>query len=744
MEQRMNFNSCLQNEQAFCTAVCPFHLDVKDFMEKMQRGGFNAAFRAYHDAVGFPGIVSHLCDEPCQKTCLRRDKDGAISMRLLEKASMDYAARINPNSYNMPAKNKRVAIIGAGISGLACALRLCAKKYEVTVYEKTGRIGGHLWEALPPELFLKCIERQFMYEQYTLCLHTEVTDLGKLDFDAIYVATGAGGSDFGLKRDQKGALASMKPGVFLGGSLMGRSSVEAIADGLHVMNAIEWYIKAGSMKSPEENRGTRLRLDPEGLTYTQPVRPLNGVAFTKDEALQEAQRCVKCTCDACIRHCDLMKNFRKYPKLIADQVEATIHPGTLDGNGTIATRFIATCDHCGLCQEVCPQDIDVGEFLLKSHQVMREKGAMPWAFHDFWLRDMEFTNGADAQLSRVPPGYSQSSYMFFPGCQLGASAPQYVTESYRRLLAQKPDTALMLSCCGAPAEWAGEKKIHGEVLLKLREDWISLGKPKAIFACPTCKLMFQRYLPEIEGVFLYELILKWGISASQEGAGEIVSVFDPCSSRKEPELQQAVRHLAIQAGFRLDPLPMEGKFAQCCSWGGHASIASPFYSREVVKARIAQNDNPYITYCVNCRDIFASAQKPVYHILDILFGPHGSGRVAPTVTERRDNRVSLKQTVLNEFWKDEVKMVPEKSKINLYIASPIKQKLNREMILEMDIATVIEHCESSGRKVLDPESGHFIGHLQIGHLTFWAEYLPVGNGFELFNAYGHRMSIEEG
>jgi len=315
-------------------------------------------------------------------------------------------------------------------------------------------------------------------------------------------------------------------------------------------------------------------------------------------------------------------------------------------------------------------------------------------------------------------------------------------ESYRWLLMQKPDTALMLGCCGAPAEWAGEKKFHGEVMLKLREDWLSLGKPKAIFACPTCQQMFQHYLPEIEGIFLYELFIEWGISISQEGAGEIVSVFDPCSSRKETELQQSVRQLAKQAGFQLDPLPMEGKFAQCCSWGGHASIASPFHSREVVKSRISQNDNTYITYCVNCRDIFASAQKPVYHILDILFEMCGPGRVTPTVTERRYNRIGLKQGVLKEFWKDEVKM-ESPSKINLQISPQIKDKLNREMILETDIAAVIEQCESSGRKIWDPESGHFTGHLQIGNFTYWAEYLPVENGFELFNAYGHRMSIEE-
>jgi Fe-S oxidoreductase len=735
--------ACLQNEPAFCTVACPFRLDVRDFMTKMQRGGFNAAYRTYLNAVGFPGIVTALCDEPCKNVCPRQAKDSAISMRLLETAAMDYARNTNPNSYNLPPKNKKVAIIGAGISGLACTLRLAAKKYDVTVYERSDRIGGQLWEQLALELFLKDIERQFSYEKYTLCLNAEITSLDDFDFDAIYVATGAGGADFGLVRDENGAFASTRPGVFMGGSLTGGNSVQAIADGLHVAGAIERYIKAGSMNHPYEISCTKLELDSALIVRSEVVSPQNGVSYTRDEAMLEARRCLKCACDTCIRYCDLMRYFKKYPKRIEEEVEITIHPGTLDGNGTVATRFISTCNQCGLCKEVCPQNIDVGDFLLASHRTMREKGAMPWAFHDFWLRDMEFTNGPDAQLARIPAGYSQSRYMFFPGCQLGASDPRYVTASYRWLLAQESDTALVLSCCGAPAEWAGDEKLHGDVIAKLRDHWITLGKPTAVFACPTCKQMFQKYLPEIEGVFLYDLILQSGGSSRKNANGETVSVFDPCSSREEPQVQQAVRDLAKQAGFALEPLPLEKRLAACCSWGGQVKLAHPPYARYVTETRIAQSDKPYIAYCANCRDIFAVAGKPCYHILDVLFGLNESGRVPPTITERRNNRVRLKRQMLSEFWQDQVEMEQGRSKMNLRIAPQLKRKLSDEMILETNIEAVIEYCESSGRKVLNPRFGHFAGYLQIGNMTYWAEYLPADEGFELVNAYSHRMSIEE-
>lgn len=742
-KKKGNIEDCLQNEPAFCTAICPFHLDVRDIIAKIERGSFNSAYRTYLNAVGFPAIVAEVCDEPCKKVCPRSEKDGAISMRLLEKAAVDHARRTDPNSYNLPPKKEKVAIIGAGISGLACALRLAAKKYNVTVYEKSERIGGHLWEVLPSELFLKEFEHEFKYEKYTLCLNTEITDLGHMDFDAIYVATGSGGTDFGLTPDPQGAFASTTPGVFLGGSLTGTTSAQAIADGLRVTNAIERYIKTGLMNHPQENNSTLLELDPALIVRTGAVLPNDGNTYTREEAILEANRCLKCACDACLRYCDLMQYFKKMPKRIEEEVEITIHPGTLDGNGTVATRFISTCHYCSLCKEVCPLGIDTGAFLLESHRIMREKGAMPWAWHDFWLRDMEFTNGESAYLSRMPLGCTYSRYMFFPGCQLGASDAQYVVESYRWLLAHKPDTALTLGCCGAPAEWAGDQKLHAEVLDNLRKQWSNFGKPAFVFTCPTCQEMFKRYLPEIERVFLYDLISEWETPLPNRGSAEIVSIFDPCISRGEPALQQTVRDLAKQSGFALIPLPLEGRLSACCSWGGHVSIANPRYAREVIKARISQNDHPYITYCINCRDIFASAQKPVYHILDILFEINSSDRMPPTVTERRSNRIRLKNLLLNEFWKDDVKREESQSKIRLHIPPQLSQKLSNEMILENDIAAVIENCESSGKKVFDPQSGHFSGHLKIGNMTYWAVYRPVEDGYDLINAYGHRMAIDE-
>ena len=735
--------ACMQNEPPFCTASCPFHLDIHDFISKIQRGGFNSAYRTYLNAVAFPNIVSELCHEPCKNVCARNSIDESVNLKELEKTSIKFARNLEPNNYNVPVKNNKIAIVGAGISGLSCALRLASKKYDVTVFEKCNSIGGHLWDVMDSEVFLYDIERQFKYENYTLCLNKEIKDIEELqkDFDAIYIATGKDGCDFGLKRDYNGAFASNKKGVFMGGMLLGKSIIESIADGLQVINAIERYIKTGGMNQKEEICNTKIKVNVDYILPRDRVVPSDDGSYTREDAVDESKRCLKCSCDACIKNCDLMKYYGKLPKRINEEVHITVNPGTLDGNGTIATRLISTCNQCGLCKEVCPVDIDTGDFLLESHYAMRNNNAMPWVFHDFYLRDMEFTNGEKASLFRIPKSYKSSKYLFFPGCQLGASEPKYVVESYNFLLNLYPDTALMLNCCGAPAEWAGDESIHDKVIERIKLCWMEAGNPIVVLACATCKQMLNKYLPEIKCVFLYELMDELNIHIKRKN-NDTVSIFDPCSSRYESKLQNTIRHMAVKAGYKLEALPHEGKYAKCCSFGGQVSVANPSYAKEVVKSRLSQNENPYITYCSNCRDIFAASDKKTYHILDIIFDLNDSNRKPPTFTARRKNRILLKKEILKRFWKEEVSEHAG-SKLKIIIKSELKEKLNNDMILETEIEEVIEYCEREGKKILNGKNGHFMGHLKIGYMTYWAEYDIFRDGYELFNAYAHRMSLED-
>ena len=760
MEQYLkNFKNCLQKEIPYCAAECPFHLDVHDFIEKMKRGAFRGAFKTYRDAVGFPVIASELCHEPCKGVCPRKDPDSAVELLMLEKACISFTADRSPTDYNLPMKKKKVAVIGAGISGLACALRLCMKKYEVEIFEKGDRIGGSLWELMAPEVFLADIEEQFQHESYRIHFNREIRsaeDLSGLGFDAVFVATGEGGNGFGLQAAPYCAEYG-NAGWFALVKQAAETPVYALANGLFMGTVIDNYLKTGNLLNPENVQKTCMRLDPAKLKREEPVVPENGGSFTEAEAIREAERCLECRCDFCRSYCDLTDFYNKWPLRIRDEVLATTLPGTTDVKATPAKRLMSTCSQCGLCKEVCPEEIDLGGLILEGRKSMHRQKKAPWVFHDFWLRDMDFANGEQASLTMAPE--ETCGYAFFPGCQLGASDPGLVEKTYGHLLNKRPDMGLMLRCCGVPAEWSGDEEKFDHEINAIRKSWEELGKPVLIMACPTCKKKFKTYLTDIPVTSLYEILADWGVEAScGRKTDRAYSVFDACAARHEDEMKKAVRTLAGVSGYRLGPLPLHDAVEQCCSFGGQPGAANPEYAEFVVKKRIAESENPYITYCINCRDAFLDAGKEAVHILDILFSGGETARKLATVSERRENRILLRRNLLKKYRNIETAEDRKENIRNVYISEELKKKLNKNRILEEDVVKVLDFCERSGRRVFLPDKGIYGGYSEIGYTTYWVEYrmpkpaegagssdgrAPASASYELVNAYAHRMKIEQ-
>ncbi|MBQ6388614.1 MAG: NAD(P)-binding protein [Mogibacterium sp.] len=734
---------CHQDEPAFCTVACPFHLDIKELESKWEGGRWNAAYRMLQTSVVFPAIVSALCPRYCENACILAERGGSLKIGELERTTIRLAKRKSPNAFNLPPKGRKIAVIGGGLSGLGCALRLLNKKYEVEIYEKRAVLGGRAQDMMDPETFDEEIRAQFVHEKPVIHLDTEITDLEQIagTADAVYIATGSDGSDFGVGRGS-GAYASDRQGVFIGGGVTGSELMPSLADGMRAALAIERYLKTGLMNEPADTMDTKLVLDPRMIPESVPVCPADtDQGFTPEEAAQEAKRCRKCSCDICMRECDLMRIQQKTPGRLYEESYITVRPSTLANDGRWATRRIASCDQCGLCKTVCPQRIDMGEFLLQCHRGLIETEAMPWVFHDYWLRDMAFSAG-EAALNRAPAGAHTVRYAFFPGCQMAASDPQYVKDCFSWLLVRQPDTAIWLNCCGAPAVWAAEDEMHERHLEEIRAQWREMGKPKVVYACPTCRKMFRKYLPEIEGVFIEELMDEWGLpeNAAAADPGKM-AIFDPCGSRDFPELQAAVRRIAAKLGISYEELSHTGNLARCCSYGGQYSIAAPDYAKRVKMERAEESPLPYITYCVNCRDTFASRGKANLHILDLAFGRTDVNREEPTVTERRENRLRLKAELLEKYWGE--KMDSQQARPELIIDSGLERKLSDLYILISEMEDVIIYCEQEKSGVVDPVSGHITGHLKIGHMTYWAEYEPLPGGrFRLWNGYAHRMNLE--
>jgi hypothetical protein len=377
---------------------------------------------------------------------------------------------------------------------------------------------------------------------------------------------------------------------------------------------------------------------------------------------------------------------------------------------------------------------------------MHKQDKAPWAFHDFWLRDMDFADGPDAALCRAPAAAKTCAYAFFPGCQLGAGKPNLAEAAYAALLAKQPDTALFLRCCGAPAEWAGDEDKHLAAVAEIKGAWRELGEPVMLFACPSCMEILGRRIPEMSARSLYEALADMGAGVPGAARGEW-AVFDPCAARRNAGMKSAVRKLASKAGCRLTPLPVQERVTRCCGYGGQPSAASSEYAAFVAEKRAAESARPYIVYCANCGDTFKKAGKECKHILEILFDPPDApladSRLA-TVTERRRNRVALKQSLLEKYWneppadQDESAVCPR-----LIINETLLAQMDEDRILEEDVREVVAFCERTGRKVYNEAFASYSGYRKIGHMSYWVEYRPADgkDGIELLRAYTHRMEI---
>ncbi|NLA86218.1 MAG: hypothetical protein GX847_02830, partial [Clostridiales bacterium] len=106
MEDATAFTAkCFNGEPASCSFACPFHLDIRSFLEKAGKGRWQPAYKELRNAVVFPVLVSALCDQPCLGRCQRTvTGDEPIALRDIETAVIKYSRNRKPETYFIPPK----------------------------------------------------------------------------------------------------------------------------------------------------------------------------------------------------------------------------------------------------------------------------------------------------------------------------------------------------------------------------------------------------------------------------------------------------------------------------------------------------------------------------------------------------------------------------------------------------------------------------------------------------------------
>jgi putative selenate reductase len=134
--------------QAPCMTTCPVSQDIPGYMYHTARGEYDRAFQVIMASNPFPNIQGMVCDHLCQEKCTRLNYDNPLLIREIKRfiaQKYDRPVGLEP----APANGVKVAIIGAGPSGLACAHFLALAGFEVHIYEQKSFAGGWASDAIP-------------------------------------------------------------------------------------------------------------------------------------------------------------------------------------------------------------------------------------------------------------------------------------------------------------------------------------------------------------------------------------------------------------------------------------------------------------------------------------------------------------------------------------------------------------------------------------------------------------------
>ncbi len=183
-----------------CRAACPAGVNAQGYVALISQGKFREAVEVVRRTMPFPGVCGRVCTHPCELDCERGKLDEPISIRALKRFVADYEEKVGREKAEPieRTKEEKVAIIGSGPAGLACAYDLIREGYPVTVFEALSQAGGLLRYGIPEyRLPEKVLDDDISYITelgVELKTNTFVKDIGQLfsqGYKAIFLATGA-------------------------------------------------------------------------------------------------------------------------------------------------------------------------------------------------------------------------------------------------------------------------------------------------------------------------------------------------------------------------------------------------------------------------------------------------------------------------------------------------------------------------------------------------------------------------
>jgi ferredoxin len=364
-----------------CFFACPAHMDIPLMLRQIGQQNVREAIATIKQDIALPAVLGRVCPKPCEKGCRRNAADDPVAVCELKRFVAD-ADLASGDPYLPPCRpdsGKRVAIVGAGPTGLAAAYYLRRLGHACVLMDKEPRAGGRLrHEALPEQLPPEVLDAeiaQILRLGVDARWNMPITTRGDLDalcqqYDAVLLACGAIEAGqieaWGLAASRRGievdrnTYQTQRAGLFAAGNIFRHKGlvVRSTADGKEVAQTIDQYVSGREVRGPARPFSSRMhKLTAEemqeflsGAGSACHSMPAAGQAYGETEAADQSNRCLSCGCVA-HGHCKLERYAIMY-QADATRYDGQRRPYELIGRQAAVWFEPGKCIKCELCVKI--------------------------------------------------------------------------------------------------------------------------------------------------------------------------------------------------------------------------------------------------------------------------------------------------------------------------------------------------------------------------------------------------------
>jgi ferredoxin len=332
--------------EAPCRRACPANMNIPQMIRQIKEKKFADAIITVKKDIALPAVLGRICPAPCEKACNRKSYDNPVSICYLKRFAADIDLELD-SPYRPEIKKKtgkKVAVVGAGPTGLSAAYYLIQEGHECFIYDQNPQPGGMLRygvpdEKLPEPVLDRELEQIFalgvkFYPGNLLGKDIYLEELKK-KYDAVVLAIGTIKpgifENSGIELSPRGILVNKKtfetsvPGIFAGGNAVAESkmAIRALAHGKGISYSVNQFLRNLPITGPPQQFDSRIgKLSEDELReFAKECNHENGYTSGNDErkvlsvssvssvakisfteAIKESSRCFNCDCrkpDSC-------------------------------------------------------------------------------------------------------------------------------------------------------------------------------------------------------------------------------------------------------------------------------------------------------------------------------------------------------------------------------------------------------------------------------------------------------------